>query len=184
MTSRYVLAMLAALGMATWLHAEANSPVSTQPELLKTLSSDATVEQKADACRQLERVGTADAIPALVGLLSNDPLAHRARAALEKIDDPAVDAALRDAIGKLHGRLLAGVVASIGHRRDAKATEALAELLHNPDAQVASAAAYALGQIASPEAAKSLQESLPGASKEVEPAIRDAQRRIAERAGN
>ena len=183
MTARYSLALLAILYMTATAYAEPNSPVASQAELLKTLNSDASVEQKADACRQLERVGTAEAIPALAALLSNEQLAHRARAALEKIDDSAVDTALRETIGKLRGRLLAGVVASVGHRRDARATEALAGLLHDRDADVARAAAYALGQIASTDAANALQQALAGASKEVEPAIRDAQRRIAEKSG-
>ena len=46
-----------------------------------------------------------------------------ARYALEPIPDPSVDDALRDALGKLKGRLLVGVIGSLGVRRDAKAVD-------------------------------------------------------------
>ena len=46
-----------------------------------------------------------------------------ARYALETIPDPSVDDALRDALGKLKGRPLLGVIGSLGVRRDAKAVD-------------------------------------------------------------
>ena len=55
-----------------------------------------------------------------------------ARYGLEPIPDPAVDAALRDALGKVKGRLLVGVIGSIGVRRDPKAVPALAKRLGDP----------------------------------------------------
>jgi len=43
-----------------------------------------------------------------------------------------------------------GVINSIGHRRDAKALDALAKLLHDADSEVAQAAAAALALIRPP----------------------------------
>ena len=87
-----------------------------------------------------------------------------ARYALETIPDPSVDDALRDALGKLKGRPLLGVIGSLGVRRDAKAVDAMAKLLADADADVAQAAARALGKIGTPEAAKALEAALAGAS--------------------
>ena len=128
------------------------------------LRSDATQEEKSAACRQLARVATKEAVPTLAALLGDEKLSHMARYALETIPDPSVDDALRDALGKVKGRPLLGVIGSLGVRRDAKAVDALAKLLADADADVAQAAARALGKIGTPEAAKALEDALAGAS--------------------
>jgi HEAT repeat protein len=133
-----------------------------EAELIAVLRSDATLEEKSAACRQLTRIGTKEAVPALAALLGDEKLSHMARYALEPIPDPAVDQALREALGKLDGRPRLGVIGSLGVRRDAGAVEALAELLQGSDA--AAAAARALGNIGTAEAAKALQAALPETS--------------------
>ena len=71
--------------------------------------------------------------------------------------------ALCEAMGKLKGRLLVGVINSIGVRRDAKAADPLVARLKDADAAVAAAAAEALGRIGGAGAAKALAQSLAGA---------------------
>ena len=132
-------------------------------KLVAVLKSDAPQKEKADACRQLSVIGTKDAITPLAALLGDEKLSHMARYALEPIPDPAVDDALRDALGKLKGRPLVGVITSIGVRRDAKAVAALAKMLQDPDTEVAQAAARALGKIGNSAAAKALQGVLANA---------------------
>jgi len=132
-------------------------------KLVAVLKSDAPQKEKADACRQLSVIGTKDAIAPLAALLGDEKLSHMARYALEPIPDPAVDDALRDALGKLKGRPLVGVITSIGVRRDAKAVAALAKMLQDPDTEVAQAAARALGKIGNSAAAKALQGVLANA---------------------
>ena len=83
----------------------------------------------------------------LAALLCNEELSHMARYGLEPIPDPAVDAALRDALEKVKGRLLVGVIGSIGVRRDPKAVAPLVKRLDDPDSEVVQAAARALGRI-------------------------------------
>jgi len=83
-----------------------------------------------------------------------------ARYGLEPIPDAAVDEALRDALGRLKGRPLVGVIGSIGVRRDAKAVPALAKLQHNPDRDVAQAASRALGSIGTSDAANALTSAM------------------------
>jgi HEAT repeat protein len=130
-------------------------------KLIAVLKSDASQHEKVEACRQLGVVGTKEAVPVLAGLLGDEKLAHMARYALEPIPDPAVDEALRAALGRLKGRLLVGVIGSLGVRRDAKAIEPLAGLLTDPDADVAQAAARALGSIGTTASAKAIQGALP-----------------------
>ena len=140
-------------------------PPATKEEeakLLNVLKSAAPQKDKVDACRQLGVIGTKDAVPVLAAMLADEKLSHNARYALEPIPDPSVDDALRDALGKVKGRLLVGVIGSIGVRRDAKATDALAKLLKDADADVAQAAARALGKIGTAAAAKPIQDALAG----------------------
>jgi len=128
---------------------------------LAVLKSSASRKAKADACRELARVGTQEAVAPLAALLCDEELSHMARYGLEPIPDPSVDVALRDALGKVKGRLLAGVIGSIGVRRDPKAVPALVKLLGDSDGEVAAAAARSLGRIGTLEAATSLEKALP-----------------------
>jgi HEAT repeat protein len=129
-------------------------------QLVAVLKSDASQKEKADACRELARVGTKEAVAPLAALLPDEKLSHMARYGLETIPDPAVDKALREAAGKLQGRLLVGVIGSIGVRRDAKAASILAKLLHSSDSAVAQAAAKSLGSIGTKAARTALLEAL------------------------
>ena len=143
-------------------------------ELIAVLESDASRKDKADACRQLARTGTKEAIPVLAALLPDEELSHMARYALEPIPDPAVDEALRDALGKLKGGPLVGVVGSIGMRRDAAATERLSKMLRHTDADVARTAAGSLGKIATADAAAALRQALPDVPDARRPAVAEA----------
>lgn len=133
-----------------------------EAKLIAVLTSNAEFNAKADACRELGRMGTAECVPALAALLADEKLTHMARYGLETVPGPAADDALRAALGKLKGLPLVGVVGSIGVRHDEKAVVALAGLLKDPDAAVAQAAARSLGMIGTAEAAKSLLDALPG----------------------
>lgn len=142
------------------------SPLAEQQEakLIAILKSDAPRKAKADACRELSTIATAASVPVLADLLSDPELNHMARYALETIPDPAVDNALRTALGKLNGRPLVGVIGSLGVRRDAQAVPPLSGLLRNTDPDVAQAAARALGSIGNSAAAKALSEALADVS--------------------
>ena len=111
---------------------------------LAVLRSDAPAPEKALACKGLAIYGGNDAVPALAPLLADEQLASWARIALQAIPGPAADDALRQAMGKLRGRLLIGVINSIAVRRDAKAADGLSQRLEDADPEVARAAAVAL----------------------------------------
>jgi HEAT repeat protein len=133
----------------------------SEAALIKVLTDGAsTHHQKNDACIELGRVGTQAAVAPLAALLADDKLAHMARYALETIPHPSVDEALRAALGRLQGRLLTGVIQSVGVRRDAQAVPALAKHLGATDPEVAAAAAVALGRIGTPAAREPLVGAL------------------------
>jgi HEAT repeat protein len=151
-----------------------------QAELIAVLRSDAPLEEKSAACRQLARIATKDAVPALASLLGEERLSHMARYALEPIADPSVDQALREALGQLQGRPRLGVIGSLGVRRDAQAVDPLTALLTGPDQAAARAAARALGRIGTPAAATALQDAVPQASDQTRLAVCEGLLRCAE----
>ncbi len=172
---RITLAVFAALVALAAVPAGAQQFPPATPEaeakLLAVLKSDdASREAKATACRHLAVVGTKKAIPVLAGLLGDEEMSHMARYALEPMDDPAAGAALRDAVGKVKGRPLVGVIGSLGVRQDAKAVPLVAPLLASDDADVAHAAARALGSIGTPEAVTALRKAIDKGK------VRDTQR--------
>lgn len=151
-------------------------PPATKEEeqkLIAVLKSDAPQKEKVDACRGLGAIGTRDAVPVLAALLPDEKLSHMARYGLEPIANPTVDDALRESLGKLGGRLLVGVVTSVGVRRDANAVPQLVGLLKNDNPDVARAAARALGRIATPEAVRALGDALAKAPAEIRPGVAD-----------
>src|ERR1035437_9208848 len=143
--------------------AKPTQPATTDQviKLIAVLKSDAPQKEKADACRELARIGTKDAVAPLAALLADEKLSHVARYGLETIPDAAVDKALREALTKLRGMPLVGVIGSIGVRRDTGAVKALTGLLHDSENDVAQAAARALGSIGTKAAAKALLDALP-----------------------
>src|SRR5436190_7429777 len=92
-----------------------------------------TYFQKGIACKRLAIIGKKDSIAPLAALLTDPKLAHYGRFGLEPNPDPAVDDALRAALPKLKGRLLMGVIHSIGVRKDAQAVDALGKLMYDSD---------------------------------------------------
>ena len=130
----------------------APTPASTEAELIAILQGESPEADKALACKFVAVNGSPAAVPAVAPLLANPRLASWARIALEAIPGDAASAALRDAAGKLDGRLLTGAIMSLGVRRDPAAVPLLAGKLAAEDAEVAGAAAWSLGRIATPEA--------------------------------
>ena len=142
-----------------------------QRDLIAVLQSDAPKSEKAITCKKLAIYGTEQCVPALAPLLVDKELASWARTALEAIPGTAADAALRDALGKLQGRLLVGVINSIAVRRDVHAVDPLIRKLDDTNAPVASAAAVALGYIGGDKATKALTKSLANAPTGVRSAV-------------
>jgi HEAT repeat protein len=143
--------------------------------LIRTLTDESSSEfQKAKACQRIGEICPKEAVPVLSALLDDEHLSVYARYGLEPIADPSVDDALRAALTKLKGNFLIGVINSIGKRRDAKASSALAKMIYDSDANVARAAAAALGSIGGLSSSKELQAALPKTSGMTRMAVADA----------
>ena len=179
------IAILAVLAAAAMVAGNCRGAEQRQAKLIELLKSPAAPAEKAIACKQLAICGTQDAVPALAALLPDVQLSSWARIALEAIPGPAADAALREALGKVHGGLLLGVINSLGVRRDVKAVGQLIPRLNDADVEVASAAAVALGRIGGDVATKALAASLATSSAKTRAAVAEgcilcAERSLAE----
>lgn len=139
------------------LAADANAAEETQ--LIAVLQSSQSLPEQADACARLKWIGTARSVPALAKLLTDAQLSHSARYALESMQCREAGEALAEAATATTGSNQVGIVDSLGVRRDAAAVPVLAGLLSNADAQVAAAAAEALGKVGGKEACQALQEA-------------------------
>jgi HEAT repeat protein len=130
-----------------------------ESRLLAVLKSDAPHDARDYVCRQLQKIGTAASVPTLAALLADPDMSHMARYALERIPVPEAGKALERQLGKLKGKLKIGVISSLGAR--GQDVSLLKSLLQDPDEAVASAAATALGRIASTGANKALASAGP-----------------------
>ncbi len=126
--------------------------------LLEILAGNASRDAKQYICRKLMIIGSAASAPVLGAMLPDKDLSHMARYALERISAPEAAQAMRDALPKVEGVLKIGVISSLGAHRDATSIPSLAALLGDGDKTIAAAAACALGDIGTPEAAKALGE--------------------------
>ncbi|MBM4037974.1 MAG: hypothetical protein FJ290_05620 [Planctomycetes bacterium] len=161
-----------------------------EKRLIALLDGEGTNDGKAFVCRQLSFVGSAEAVPSLAKLLPDKEMSHHARIALERMPCPEALAALREALGKVQGALLIGMINSLGERKDAASVPALAKLVGGAsapregtrdrdvpptaDEAVAEAAVAALGKIGGLDAVKAIAAVRAKASEKVRPAATDA----------
>ncbi|MCX7049026.1 MAG: ThuA domain-containing protein [Candidatus Sumerlaeota bacterium] len=135
-----------------------------EANLIKVLQNPkATYAGKDYACRILRLIGSAQSVPVLAGMLTDEKQTDIARHALEGMREPessqssaAAGKALRDALGKTSGAVKEGVISSLAVRRDRECVADLGKLAAGDDAAMALAAIKALGRIGGAEAAKAL----------------------------
>jgi HEAT repeat protein len=132
-------------------------------------------------CRQLAAIGSGESVPALASLLADERLSHLARFALERIPGPEADRALRHAIGRTAGTVKVGIIHSVGVRRDHLSVSLLARTLADENLDMTAAAAKALGEIGSPDAARALAAFQGEAPDQLRPIVADASLICAER---
>jgi HEAT repeat protein len=154
--------------------ADAATP-EDEPALIAVLENpEAGWQAKHEACRALRQIGTEASIPALAALLSEPELSHMARFALEPMPHPAAGEALRAALEGASDDMKIGLIITLGARRDAEAAPLLTPLLDGENVQVATAAAGALGHIATPSAVEALSGARASAPESLLPALHDA----------
>jgi HEAT repeat protein len=131
-----------------------------EQQLLSILKSGAPPQEKDAACVELKRIGTARSVPALAELLTDAQLSHSARLVLESMPAPEAGLALIEALDKTTGLTLAGVIHSLGRRREEAAVPKITGFLSASDSNVACAAAAALGRIGGAQAVNTLFAAL------------------------
>ncbi|MBI5397416.1 MAG: hypothetical protein HZA91_19130, partial [Verrucomicrobia bacterium] len=142
--------------------ADAAKRAVIEKKLLAALANpQATYAAKQFVCRMLREIGSDACVAPAAALLTDEKLSHMARFALQGNPSPKVDAAFRDALPKVKGALVIGVMDSIGRRGDAKAVPALAKLAAGSGADTARAALLALGQIGNADARAALAKLQP-----------------------
>lgn len=137
-------------------HGDAAARKDLEARLIAVLAAEVPRAAKDAVCRMLRNIGTAAAVPALAALLPDADLSHMARYALEPMPAPEAGQALLAALPKSSGKLRIGIIASLGSRAETAAIAPLQALLVDSDPATAAAAAYALGDIGSLDAAKVL----------------------------
>jgi HEAT repeat protein len=145
-----------------------------EQQLIGVLQSSQSPREKDAACARLKRIGTAQSVPALAALLTDEQLSHSARYALESMPSTKAGQALTDALGKTSALTKVGIINSLGFRHETQAVPALATLLTDQDPHVAAAAATALGQIGGSKALTALQAATPNSAGPVHDALVDA----------
>ena len=145
-----------------------------EQELIAVLQSSAGPVEKCAACQQLRIYGTGRSVPALAALLGEERVGHAARYALEGIPGPEAGAVLRQALTKTTGLNKAGIIDSLGWRRDAESVPLLVPLISDADAVIAKAAASALGRIGNDEAVAALKKTSENTNSEVRLTVAEA----------
>lgn len=153
---------------------------ANEEDLIAVLKSNAGPVEKCTACQQLRIYGTAQSVGMLATLLGDERVGQAARYALEGMPYPEATVALREAIYRTSGSLEAGLIDSVGRRRDAAATPLLVPFLLGADTTVGVAAASALGWIGDKAATTALLAACDSPSPEVKRAVLDALLRCAE----
>ena len=81
-------------------HGNAAARKDLETRLAAVLLTNASRPAKDFSCRMLGQVGSADCVPALAELLTDNDLSHMSRYALERISGPESLKAMRDALPK------------------------------------------------------------------------------------
>ncbi|HNY25752.1 MAG TPA: HEAT repeat domain-containing protein [Candidatus Sumerlaeota bacterium] len=158
------------LAASTRSNVRAGEVPEREKALIETLKGNASFQEKDKACRELQIIGTQASVPALAALLTDAKLSHSARCVLEPMPYPEATQALRDALPKTSGEIRNGLINTLGIRGDQAAVGDLVNLLESlrkepverymerSVTEAFESVAGALGRIASPEAAKALEQ--------------------------
>jgi HEAT repeat protein len=152
-----------------------------EADLIAILQSNSGAPEKWAACQKLRMIGTANAVPALAALLTDERLSQAARHTLEGLPVPEAGTALRDALGRTSGALKAGVIESLGWRAEAASVSSIKPSLTDADPIIAAAAAAALGRIGGAEAVVALNAAHNEVPESVKPFVRESLLKCAER---
>ena len=137
-------------------HSDPATRKNLEERLIAALKTELPQPAKGAVCRALRIIGTTAAVPALASMLTDDKLSHMARFVLERMPGPEACSALLAVLPKTTGKIQLGIISSLGVQSGSAAIAPLTDLLGNADPLVAAAAACALGDMGTADAAKAL----------------------------
>jgi len=108
--------------------------------------------------RLLRRIGSAQSLESLAGLLRDEKLSHMARFALQRLPCPGAAGALLDALKESQGDLRIGIIGSLGDRGEPEVVPALVPYLTHGEKSLVRTAIKSLARIGTSEAARALAE--------------------------
>ena len=144
------------------------------------LKRNISLESKEFICGQLWYIGTAESVPAIAGLLTDEKTADMACYAIGQNPSPQAAEALRDAMNKVSPSVLVRIVNLLGDRRDEQSAEAIGKLVFGAEREVAEAAVAALGKIGGTKARGILAQARAKGDEDLRFAATDAYLRCAE----
>jgi len=148
--------------------------------LARLLESDVSTECREFVCRRLSFIGTADSVPAVAKLLTDEKTVDMACYAIGRNPSAEAGKALRDALEKAGPAVQIRIINLLGDREDAESVETLGSLALAADTQIAQAAVAALGKIGGTKAAQFLVKARAGEDEELRLAATDAYLQCAE----
>jgi hypothetical protein len=149
--------------------------------LIKLLAPEATVEARRFACKQLAIIGTADALPALAGLLSKPETAGFACLALTTYPPGRADETLRAALDSAQGLARIQIINTLGDRQDANSVPLFVAAAWGADRALAEAGIAALGKVGNTEARQAIASLRQGAAPALQRVVLEATLRCADR---
>jgi HEAT repeat protein len=152
-----------------------------EQHLVAVLDGDGSRPAKEYVCWKLRLMGSKRCVPALTRHLGDAALATAVRSALEAMPCREAGKALQAAAGQFESTAKAGVIISLGIRREPENLRTLAALLKALDPIIVSAALAAIGEIGSPRSGRILRGFEPKIPQELRSQFADAVLVCAER---
>lgn len=154
--------------------ADVSDRTAMERRLIAALQEGGSVVRREYLCSKLKLVGSDASVKAVAALLLVPELVTAARDVLQAIPSEEATQALRAALPRADLPTKVAVIQSVGLRQDEGSVDTLRRLLDDPASPVASAAAAALGEIGTIEAAKALREFHSSAREELRTTATDA----------
>ena len=126
--------------------------------MLNVLNSGASHASKLLICKSLGTLGTEAALPTLEMLLLDPETSNMALIAMVPLNLEHVDEILIDALSKMNGEHLIGIMNALAMRKTISAIDSIAPYMHNEDEDISNSAINALGLIGGEKATQSLYE--------------------------
>ncbi len=145
-----------------------------EERLVQLLASGPSFTAKQFVCEQLSLYGSKESVPALAKMLHDSASSDMARFALERIPDPSVDKALRQALFKTAGRIRVGIINTLGQRGGAESVSDLSKLAEDSEPLTAAAAIAALGKMGGEKATQALARAQDKPASELQALAGDA----------